>query len=378
MLSIFYGKDDFSAHEAFEALRDELDTDGSLADNTNRVDGKAARPDELLALCRTVPFLSARRLVVVEGLLSRFEGGGRRPRRGQARRRRAGTEDGGLGPWQEFVDGLEHLPETTALVLLDGEVSPNNPLLKALRPSSAKVREFEPLRKQADLADWINGRASRYGVSLEGRAVALLAALVGGNLWILDSELQKLATYAGDRRVTEEDVRSLVSLAREASVFALMDAVAEGRSRDAANLLQRLLTEGEPPQRLLVMLALQYRRLLLTKELLGSGVRPAEMGPKLGVQPFVAQRLLQQAPAYTVERLGRAYRRLLEADLSVKRGVYDDETALQLLVVELAALAMGSRRSPATRPAGRRGYGRPRSGRGPLSPGAAGAQSGKR
>ena len=134
-------------------------------------------------------------------------------------------------------------------------------------------------------------------------------------------------------------MRSLVSLARDPSVFAMADAVIEGRPRDAAELLQRLLADGKSPQYLLTMVARQYRLLLLTKELLQRGARPPEISARLQVQGFVIQRLLQQAPSYTIDRLRGAYRRLLEADLSVKRGVFDDETALQLLLFELAAAA---------------------------------------
>ena len=63
MIAVLYGKDDFSAHEALAALSAELsgggvDQDG-LADNTVRVDGRSAKPEELLAICQTMPFLAA-------------------------------------------------------------------------------------------------------------------------------------------------------------------------------------------------------------------------------------------------------------------------------------------------------------------------------
>lgn len=344
MIAVFYGKDEFRAREALDALRRELDVDGTLADNTERIDGAGARPDELLARCQTLPFLASRRLIVVHGLLSRFE-----PERG--RRRRA--QEPPLGPWQGFVDGLAALPETTALVFLDGELSKTNPLLRALTDLAkqlengrGRVEEFPALR-QGEVATWIRQRAQRHGLSLEARAVATLAGLIGSQLAILDSELQKLAAYANGETVTEEMVRSLVSSAREPSVFALADAVVEGRARDALDLLERLLVEGEPPQRLLVMIARQYRLLLQTKELLAQGARAPEISARLGMQHFVMERLLKQAPAHTVDRLRRAYRRLLEADLSVKRGVFDDETALRLLIVELSHLAGRGQPRPA-------------------------------
>jgi DNA polymerase-3 subunit delta len=253
------------------------------------------------------------------------------------------------------------------LVFIDGELTASNALLQALRPK-AQVREFKPLA-QAEVAAWINQRASLLGVRLEARAVAALAGLVGNQLWTLDSELRKLATYAGDRAVSEEDVRSLVSLARDPNVFAMVDAIVEGRSRDAAEMMQRLFDEGEPAQRLLAMLARQYRLLLLTRELLDRRVRGPEISARLQVQGFVVQRLLKQAPAYNMERLRKAYRLLLDADLSVKRGIYDDVTALQLLLFELSVLA---RPTSATPPGGsRQGYSRPPAGRAPAPPRAA-------
>lgn len=360
MIAVFYGKDDFSAHEALGALRRELEVEGLLPESIDRVEGESARPDELLAACRTLPFLSPKRLVIVRGLLGRFEMRGRG--RGGAK---------ALGPWAAFAEGLRSLPETTVLVFIDGDVGASNPLLKALRPP-AGVREFKRL-PQAQLAGWIIERAAGHGVALEARAVATLAALVGPDLGLLDSELQKLAVYANGERVTEADVRSLVSAAREPSVFAMADAVVEGRTRDAADLVQRLLVDGEAPQYLLAMIARQYRLLLRTRDALDRGVRAPEIGARLQVQGFVAQRLLQQAPAYFIEALRRAYRRVLEADLSIKRGIYDEETALQLLVQELAALTRGG-----ASPAGRRGYSTPPGGRPPAPSGAGRAGSGKR
>jgi len=344
MIAAFYGKDDFSAHEALAALKAQLDTDGMLADNTLRVDGPSAKPDELLLLCQTAPFLSAHRLIVVHGLLARFE-------RAERRGRRRAQQDGGLGAWEPFVAALPSLPETTALVFIDGELSARNALLQAIRPH-AQVREFKPLQ-QSEVAAWINARAPRHGVTLEARAVAALSQLVGNQLWTLDSELAKLGTYAAGRPVTEADVRALVSLAREPNVFAMADAVVEGRAHDAAGLLLRLLAEGDSPQRLLAMLARHYRLLLLTKELQARRVAPQEIGTRLQVQGFVMQRLLKQAPAYSIDGLRAAYHKLLDADVSIKRGVFDDETALQLLIFELAALA------GATPPDGRRDYSRP-------------------
>jgi DNA polymerase III delta subunit len=116
------------------------------------------------------------------------------------------------------------------------------------------------------------------------------------------------------------------------------------------------------------MIARQYRLLLLTKDALERRVKPVEIASRLGVQTFVMQRLMQQAPLHTLEGLKRSYRRILDADLSIKRGIYDDETALQLLAVELAMMASRG---------GRQGYSRPPGGGGPARAAPARGSSGR-
>jgi len=52
----------------------------------------------------------------------------------------------------------------------------------------------------------------------------LLARLVGGNLWAMSSEIDKLALYTLGRRIEVEDVKKITSSAQEANIFALVDA----------------------------------------------------------------------------------------------------------------------------------------------------------
>ena len=96
--------------------------------------------------------------------------------------------------------------------------------------------------------------------------------------------------------------------------------------------------QGEPPQRFLVMVARQFRLILQAKDLRDSGVSQAEIASKLRVQNFVAERAIQQASGYRLEQLREAYRLLVEADLNIKRGMYSDEVALELLLFELLTL----------------------------------------
>jgi DNA polymerase-3 subunit delta len=337
VICIFCGPDSFTLHEALAELKAELNSDGMLATNTATFEGNQVRPDELLAVCGTVPFMGAHRLVLVEGLLARFEV----PR---GRRRAAASQTGepgrqaDLGPWRDLPAALEGLPPSTALVFVDGDISENNALLRLLSPL-AQVRRF-PRLSQRDLPGWIQARAHGEGVDISPAAVRLLADLVGNDLWALWQELKKLALYAGGRRVEDEDVRALTVAAREASVFTLVDAVVEGRPDQALRLLEQLLDQGAAAPYLLAIITRQYRNLLLAKEMLRGRYQAAEIGQRLGIAShFALGKVLEQAGRYPPARLEASYRRLLEADASIKSGIYREELALEVLVQDLARMA---------------------------------------
>jgi DNA polymerase-3 subunit delta len=334
MLYVLYGRDDFSLREELARIKGELDSDDTLSSNTDVLDGREVSPEQVMAICNTMPFLSEHRLVVVEGLLKRFDRP-ERPRRG-ARAARSGSTEA-LERWQGLADHVQRMPDTTMLVLVDGELSGRNPLLDALR-SVGQVREFRALRPGAVL-QWILERAQSKGIDISPAAARLLADLVGNDLWLLASELEKLAAYAQGRRVEGADVRDLVSEARQVNIFAMVDAIVEKRGAVALRLLRQLRTAGAEGGYLLAMVVRQYRLIIQARELMTVGLATREIGQRLGMaSEFVLQRILDQAQRYSLSRLKAAYRRLLEADVGVKRGHYDEELALELLVHDLARI----------------------------------------
>lgn len=330
MLYIFYGEDDFSREDAVREVKASLGDPGMLALNTNFLDGRLLTPGELLLHGQAVPFLASYRLVLVEGLLARFEARQERPRNGP----RSSGEGGGQREWQAFPPSLQAMAPTTHVILLDGVLRRNNPLLRELAPLG-QVREFRPLRGEA-LARWVRERVSRVGCSITPGAVRLLRELIGENLWILSSELEKLSLYTGSGQIGEEEVRALVGQAKDANIFSLVDAVALRQHATAAGLLRRSLEEGAAPAYILVMMARQFRFLLQALELNAAGRSQQEIGRALGLSvEWVLAKVLEQAQLYSHARLERLFPRLLETDLAIKTGRYDGGLALELLVAEL-------------------------------------------
>ena len=334
MFYILYGADDFSCHQALEDIKKELGAPDMLVVNTSLLDGQDLSLNKLEDDCGTVPFLCPARLVIVEGLLRRFEPKSGQGRSGSANRSR-GKVDSGLEGWKGLADYVKQMPSTTTLVLVDGDVNKKgrNPLLKPLS-QVAEVKSF-PKLKDNYVAKWVRERVKQSGGTISDEAVKLLVGLVGGDLWAMGNEIDKLLTYSAENNITEDDVRQLTSCSREANIFALVDAVFEGREKDAQQLLHRLLQDGAAPSYLLAMITRQLRLIVRAKDLIGTLSSPQIQG-RLQLSDYPMGKLLKQAKTYDLERIKRAYHEVLEADIAIKTGKYgNDDLALDLLVINL-------------------------------------------
>ncbi|MFH0914327.1 MAG: DNA polymerase III subunit delta [Chloroflexota bacterium] len=329
MLYILFGEDDYSLHQALEGLKASLGDPSLVVANTTVFDGRELTLDALKTACETVPFLAPKRLVIVEGLLQHFEVKDR-PRKAKKPATKSNTAEA----YKSFGDYLPHLPESTVVVLVDGGLKAENPLLKELA-SKAEVKAF-PRLKDAVLKQRIQLMVKEQGGAIAPAAVNLLARLVGGNLWLMSTEVAKLVAYAAGRGIGEEDVQNQVSHAEPASIFAVVDAILEQRAGRGEEMLQDLLDRGAVPTYILTMLVRQLGLLVRLKELQKQKLPGAEMQRRLGLSSdFVFRKTLDLADRYSWERLKETYRKLLATDLAIKRGIYDGELALNLLIAEL-------------------------------------------
>ena len=334
VIYLLYGDDDFSLHGFLGGLRNEIGPEELLDANTTILDGAAISPAQLLEMCSAVPFLAEQRLIVVKGLFQRFEArdGQRRQARSPRSRTRVAEE------WAGLADMLGQIPPTTLLVFIDGRLRRDNPLLRQMA-SVAQVREFPPLSGQA-LNGWIRQRVTSLGVTISESALRLLIEHVGGDLWVLSGEIEKLALYSKGGEIDEEAVQLLVGHTREASIFSLIDAVLEGTSSTALQLLARLLQGGAEAPYIITMLARQLRLALAAQELLAQRMTQDEVGRSLGLTaPLALRKTVEQARRHSQGQMIAMHRRLLDTDLAIKRGTVAEELALETLVAELCGAA---------------------------------------
>jgi len=324
---VLHGEDEFTRSETLASFKHRLGRTDTVDLNTTVLNGKKLTLNELHHVCDAVPFLADKRLVIVDGLLSRLT-----PRKGQR------LSDARQKLLDDLASYLPHLPPTTRLVLVeDHSLPPDHPILKLARQEQrGYVKQFERPDAKA-LPGWIRRRVEKHGGSIEPRAARRLAVVVGSNLRLLDQEVSKLVTYSdGGRAITEADVETLVPYSQDAVIFDLVDALGQRDGSTAAKTLHRLIDEGEHPLGLLGMIIRQFRLLIQVKILKAEGASSRDVAKILGIHPFPARKLHSQATHFTSAQLEKVYRYLSETDLDIKTGRIDAEVALDLLVAGLA------------------------------------------
>jgi DNA polymerase-3 subunit delta len=328
LLHVLIGEDDYSLRQALEEIKESIGDAASLMTNTTVLDGKSVTPEQVRSASETMPFLADKRLVIIEGLLERFESKVRTGRK-KASRQNAPSEE-----YRAIAEAMKNLPPFTELVIVGGRIRAGNPLLRELS-ASARVRNF-PALNQAQLRQWVERLIRAAGSSISPQALTVMVRFVGNDLWAMANEVDKLVLFTAGRRIEEADVMAIVSSAREDSVFSMVDAVLEFRTGAAQLLLQQMFRQGMAPAQLLVMLSRQVRIILQVREMRAQGQSRNDIQTKLGLNSeFVLRKAWEQADKYSALRLRELYHRLLETDISIKTGRMDGEIALSILVTEL-------------------------------------------
>lgn len=202
-------------------------------------------------------------------------------------------------------------------------------------------------------------------------ALSELVNRVGPNARQLDSEIEKLTLYAGDRaRIELEDVEAICTRNKTARAFALGDALGD---RDLPRLLARLDEElwevKLDPQKseigLLYGLISKARAMLLLKEMLREGwVKPdvdynrfkaqLEKVPPdqlpqdrrfnpLAINPYVLYKALPQVRRYSELELVRAMDLLLACNQQLVSSGLDESLVLQQTLVQIVGDAKPGR-----------------------------------
>jgi DNA polymerase-3 subunit delta len=260
-----------------------------------------------------LPFLDARRHVLVRDPPQLSE----RPRRGS-------------DSAEVLAAALEtRAPTTSVCLVAHTKVTPANPVLKAVQRLRGRISEH-PLLRGRELRSWVERRVTERRLRLPRGAVDHLLLVVGADLGRMDSELDKLAAFAGGgRSVSLEDVRILAGGEEQLATWDVLERLLTPPHGRGAAAVDTLIEDGIAPLYLLSILAGQLREVLVASEVLSGGGGASAVAARLGLPPWRAERLARWASRVDPALVAGWLRRLQRLDAGVKLGEIDDTSGLR-------------------------------------------------
>jgi len=271
---------------------------------------------------QTPPFLTERRVVVARGV-GRFN-----------------ADD--VAPLVAYLG--DPLP-TTELVLVAGGGRMPKALTDALKKAGGTTIETAPPSRAKERAGWFDDQVRQSGLKLDGAAMQLLTGWLGEDAGRLQGILETLAaTYGKGTTLRPADVSPFLGDAGGVPPWDLTDAIDNGDTTRALQLLHRMMRAGERhPLQVMSILHGHYGKLLALD---GSGANDENTAAAaMGIKPgFPAKKALTQ-----YRRLGgggttRAIALLAQADLDLRGAKeWPEELVMEVLVARLSRLG-GTRR----------------------------------
>ena len=168
----------------------------------------------------------------------------------------------------------------------------------------------------------IRSKLTVLGKTISQEAVDIIVERVGNNLRDLDSEIEKVILYIGDKKqVDEVDVEFLVSGLDKKNIFDFVNALAEKNLTGALKMIDDIyyVYDKQAAGPMIVGAAyMHFKKLWTAKVLLRSGVPESSLAQKLGVHPYFLSGLLKQTRAYDEKQLKKIFSELAKTEKEAK------------------------------------------------------------
>ncbi|HEX8369182.1 MAG TPA: DNA polymerase III subunit delta [Pyrinomonadaceae bacterium] len=317
---LLFGEETYLRDLAAKTIIDRALTDSGLREfNETAFSLADSRIEYALAAAEQMPMVSSRRVVkITEVVVS-----------GTGKKDSLKEEDETV-----LMRYLARPSETSVVIFVANELDKRRKISKLLLENCVSV-EFTPLSDN-ELIDEVKKQLKKTNAQIEDRAARYLVGLVGNDLQKLMTEAEKLATAAlPDSLITFELVEQLVPNSRELSNFELTDyLLAKNRTR-SLQILHKILDDGAEPLMLLGLIANNFHRLFLAKELMRNGVDRNEVARTMRL-PFSKQEdFLATARRADAERLSWNLQRIAQTDLAIKTSQATPRLQIEMLVCEL-------------------------------------------
>ena len=191
--------------------------------------------------------------------------------------------------------------------------------------------------KKGQLGQWVINTFSKEGKEVNFETARYLIGLLGNDLELLSSEIEKICLYCDSKKKLRiEDISAVSSSVSHETIFDLVDALGQADLSLALSNLNHLF-QTEADGKIFHMIIRQFRLLLKTKGLLSDGSSSGQIATALRLPTFVATKYMKQTRHFDTSKLVMAHTVLLETELAYKTSSTPLSKALEMALIKILA-----------------------------------------
>lgn len=316
MIIFLYGNDTFRSNEKIDALKkDFLNKNTSNANSSVFDFSENDSFEKLRSILMTEGLFSSKRLVIVKNIIDASN---------------KLVQDKAF----EYLESNKLSDEVTLIFWEKNEPRKNNKLFKLLL-SKSRSEKFDKLIG-INLINWIKKEFENRKIKIDNQALNKLVNFVGDDLFQMKNEIDKLANFANEQSISEENIDLLVKSKIEANIFETIEAIGARDKNKALKLFHNQLEQGDDPFYIFSMYVYQFRNLLKIGSFYFDGINDKTViARETKLHPFVVQKGLTQLNSFSSKKLKAIYRQLEIIDSNVKTGKVGMEEAIDRFIVKI-------------------------------------------
>lgn len=227
-------------------------------------------------------------------------------------------------------ENIETIKEAVVLVFVEKEIEKNE-LYKEVEKNGI-VCEFQEL-KPIQLIARIKAICKAYKVNIDDNTAKYFIECAGTNMQDLINEIRKLIEYGGENsEITKKEIDLLCIKQLDSVIFDLTDNIGKKNVTKALQVLNDLLYQKEPIQKILITLYNHFKKLYITKLAIRENKNIAESLKLKPNQIFLVNKYKMQANYFGEKELRTILEELINLDYNYKTGLIDLNIGLESIL----------------------------------------------
>lgn len=320
-ISLLYGEETYLLEAKLKKIKKDF---GELVKGINFIQLDETNVNELIADIETPAFGYPKKLIIARntGLFKK-------------EKKTAKGQDAVLNKLMlkisEYIEeNISLINEAVELVFVE-EVAEKNTLFKTIE-KNGEVIEFA-LLKLPQIIQNIQKICVAYQVKIDNESAKYFVELCGTSMQDLINEIRKLIEYVGTNEViTKKEIDLLAIKQIDSVIFDLTDNLGKKDTKKAMEVLNNLIYEKEPIQKILITLYNHFKKLYIVKI---AEENRKDLATSMKLKPnqlFLTTKYKKQASYFSKEEIENIMDAFIELDANYKVGLIDINIGLESIL----------------------------------------------